>query len=167
MLFFSPPSLCVTVDSGSVLLLSGVGIGLQGLGNGNGLRQDGEQTPRVLPRVLGQDGIHDDQRGHGLDNGDGAGDNARVVASLGLEHTLALVVGHCVLGLADGGGGLETDGKVDWCAVGDAALDAAGVVGLCGQTRAGDVGGGAGGDGGGLDKGVVVDGAGDLAAAEA
>ena len=89
------------------------------------------------------------------------------MAALGLQDALLEAVGGGGLGLADGGGGLEGDAEVDGGAVGDTALNAAGVVGLGGQAlRADGVVAGASldlGDG----EGVVVDGAGDLAAAEA
>lgn len=39
------------------------------------------------------------------------------MSALGFEHALAFVVGGSVLGLADCGGGLETDGEVDGSAV--------------------------------------------------
>ena len=63
--------------------------------------------------------------------------------------------------LADGGGGFEADAEVDGCAVRDAALYAAGVVGFGGEFGTGDsvLRGSAfeGGDGGREDKCVVVD----------
>lgn len=94
------------------------------------------------------------------------------MAALGGQDALAgAVVGSGGLLLADGGRGLEADAEVDGRAVGDAALDATAVVCLGGQLGAGQAGpvgaglealGGLGGD-----EGVVVDGAGHLAAAEA
>lgn len=78
------------------------------------------------------------------------------MAALGLENTLLQTVSGGVLGLTNRRRGLEGDAEVDGGAVGDAALDTAGVVGLGDETS---IGGG--------DEGVVVDGTGHLAAAEA
>jgi len=81
------------------------------------------------------------------------------VAALGLEHAGRAVVGGRGLRLADGGRRLEGDGEEDVGAVGDAALDAAGVVG-----GGGERGGRAGGRG---DERVVVRAACHAAPAEA
>lgn len=90
---------------------------------------------------LRHEGIHDHQRRHGLDDGDGAGHDARVVAALGGQDALVLaVVGGGGLRLTNGGGGLEGDAEVDGGAVGDAALDAARVVGLGGELGAREAG---------------------------
>ena len=82
------------------------------------------------------------------------------MTTLGLKGTLLQTVGGSSLSLADGSSGLESNAEVDVGTVGDTTLDTAGVVGLGGQV---------GGAGGSLrhDEGVVVDGAGHLAAAEA
>ena len=53
--------------------------------------------------------------------------------ALGFKFAVGLVVPGCELGLADGGGRFEADGEEDVGAVGDAALDAARVVGFGGQ----------------------------------
>lgn len=142
-------------------------VGTQSGTSGQGLGQRGQERLGALAGVLSHQGVHDDQRGHGLDNGDGAGSDAGVVTALGFEDTLAEVVGGGVLGLADGGRGLEGNAEVDVGAVGDTALDTTGVVGLGGEAL---LGGGVGAELGrdiGDDEGVVVDGAGDLAASEA
>lgn len=85
------------------------------------------------------------------------------MAALGLEDALLEAVRGGGLSLADGGGGLEGNAEIDGSAVGDPALDAAGVVGLGGQALCAAGAGLDLGDG----EGVVVDGAGDLAATEA
>lgn len=91
------------------------------------------------------------------------------MTALGGQHAFTTgVVARSSLVLADGGRGLKRSAEEDGHAVGDAALDAARVVGLCGQLRAGDsplLGGGVGVGGG--DKGVVVAGAVHLGAEEA
>lgn len=139
-----------------------------------------QQAHRHGAGVLRQHGVHQHERRHALDDGHGAGHDAGVVAALGGQHALARAVvrGRC-LRLADGRGRLEAHAEVDGRAVGDAALDAAAEVGLGGELRAGQAGpvgacllclllgvlqavGRLGGD-----EGVVVDGAGHLAAAEA
>ncbi|RBQ72295.1 hypothetical protein VDGD_21454 [Verticillium dahliae] len=132
-----------------------------------------QQAPRHLAGVLGHEGVHDDNGGHALDNGDGAGHDAGIVPALGGEDAALLaIVGGRRLVLANGGGGLEGDAEVDGGAVGDAALDAAAKVGLgrelgARDAEAGRLGGGAGVVLGGADKGVVVRRARDLAAGKA
>lgn len=81
--------------------------------------------------------------------------------ALGLEHAVLLVVRCCCLCLSDGRCRLEGYVEVDWCAVCDAALDAARVVGLGGETEARDVGRWVfpSGHSGSLDESVVVNGA--------
>lgn len=78
------------------------------------------------------------------------------MAALGLQDTLLQIVGSGVLGLADSRRGLEGDAEVDRGTVGDTTLDTTGVVGLGGEALVIRD-----------DEGVVVDGAGHLAAAEA
>lgn len=82
------------------------------------------------------------------------------MATLGFQSALLKAVRGCGLGLADGGRRLEGDAEVDRGAVRDAALDTAGVVGagreaLSAVRRRGG------------DEGVVVDGPGHFASAEA
>lgn len=128
------------------------------------------QSPAQLPGVLGHDGISNGQGSHSLDDGDGAGHDAGVVAALGRERALAGgVVAGGGLVLGDGGGGLEGDAEEDGHAVGDAALDAAGVVGAGLELGARDaeLGGLGLADGRGHEEGVVVDGALHGGAAEA
>lgn len=138
----------------------------QGRTGGDGVGQGRQEALGALASILSHEGVHDDQGGHGLDDGDGAGGDARVVAALGLENTLLQGVGGSVLGLADGGRGLERDPEVDVGAVGDTTLDTAGVVGFGGEPL---LGGGVGTELGchvGDNEGVVVDRAGNLTAAE-
>lgn len=94
------------------------------------------------------------------------------MSALSLEDAACEVVRGGGLGLADCGGGFEGDAEVDRGAVGNAALDTAGVVGSCCEAFGGGFAGGTGGRGrAGLDlrsdKGVIMNGAGDFAAAEA
>ena len=53
--------------------------------------------------------LHDDQSGHGLDDGHGAGHDTRVVAALGGEHTRRAVVASRWLFLRDGRWGFEAN----------------------------------------------------------
>ena len=78
---------------------------------------------------LPQPMIHEHEPRHRLDHGDGAGEDARVVATAGLELGGFAGDGDGLLRLRDGGGGLEGDAEDDVLAVGDAALDAAAAVG--------------------------------------
>ncbi|KAJ0158688.1 hypothetical protein CTA2_11079 [Colletotrichum tanaceti] len=130
-----------------------------------------QQALGHLSRVLRHERVQQHDGGHGLDDGDGAGHDARVVTALGGQDALlGTVVGGRRLVPADGGGRLEGNAEVDGRAVGDAALDAARVVGLGGQFGPRDAHAlGVGGEVGlgRLDEGVVVLRAGDLAAAEA
>lgn len=67
--------------------------------------------------------INDDQCSHGLDNGDGTGDNARIVPSAGSEDSRSSVVLSGFLWLGDSSRGFEADPEVDILSVGDTALD--------------------------------------------
>ena len=87
-----------------------------------------EQASCGLARVLNEKLINNDQRGHGLDNGDGAGDDAGVVPSTGGENSRGSVVLGSLLRLRDGCWGFETDPEVDVFSVGDTALDASAPV---------------------------------------
>lgn len=94
------------------------------------------------------------------------------MAALCSQHALArAVVGGGGLLLADGGWGLEADAEVSRCAVCNAALNATAVVRLGGELGAEQAGPACAGLEAlgclGGDEGVVVDGAGHLAAAEA
>ena len=131
------------------------------------LRQRREQVLRALTSILGHESIHDDEGGHGFDDRNSTGYDAGVVTALSLEGALFEAVGGSRLGLADGGRGLECDAEVNGGTVGDAALDTAGIVGLGGQTLLGDRFGAGAGFNVRDDEGIVVDGAGHFAAAEA
>ena len=85
------------------------------------------------------------------------------MASLGFKDPRGAIVHGCVLRQTDRRRRFECDAEVDWSAVGDAALDAAGVVGLGGQAPGVSVGG-ACGDGWGFDKGVIMNRPGHFAA---
>ena len=50
------------------------------------------------------------------------------MSTLCLQHARCAVISDCFLGLANRGWGFEADAEVDWFAVRDAALDAAGMV---------------------------------------
>jgi len=67
--------------------------------------------------------VDDDQCGHGLDDGNGPGDDAGIVPPTGSEDSGGSVVLGGFLGLGDGGRGFEADPEVDVLSVGDAALD--------------------------------------------
>lgn len=76
-----------------------------------------------------EDGVEDGDGGHGADDGDGAGDDAGIVASAGLYHhgvPLAVDAGHLAHQCRHG---LEGHAEVDGAAIGDTALDAAGMIG--------------------------------------
>lgn len=118
--------------------------------------QRGKEVLGTLASILSHQSIHDNQCGHGLNDWHGTRHDTGVVAALGLEDTLLQTVGGGVLGLADSRRGLEGDAEVDRGTVGDTTLHTTGVIGLRGETLIiGD------------NEGVVVDGAGHLAATEA
>ncbi len=75
--------------------------------------------------------------GHGVDDGDGAGEDTGVVAAAGVEGCWGVLVGDGGYILEEGGDGFEAYAEGDGHAVGDAALDAAGVVGLAGGASVG------------------------------
>lgn len=83
-----------------------------------------------LPGLLCKEGIHHDQRCHRLDDWYGSGHDARVVPTLGFQQSFLEIIGCGGLRLADGCRRLESDPEEDIRPVGDAALDAAGVVGF-------------------------------------
>ena len=122
----------------------------------------GTEIPPHLSGALGHGSIRNRQRSHGLDDGHRPGHDARIVSALGGQDTLpGGVVPGGGLVLGDGRGGFEGDAEEDGHAVGDAALDAAGVVGACLEpgAREAELGRLLGGDGLGHVEGVVVDGA--------
>lgn len=82
-----------------------------------------EQASRSLARVLDEELVDNNQCGHALDDGDGAGDDAGVVPSTGGEDSRSSVVLGGFLRLRDGGWGFEADPEVDVLSVGDTALD--------------------------------------------
>ena len=82
-----------------------------------------------------QVGIGKGEGGHGLDNGDGAGEDAGVVAAVSREEGGGAVDIDRRLFAQEGGYGLEGHAEDDVVAVADAALDAAAVVGGGGEAR--------------------------------
>ena len=82
-----------------------------------------------------QVGIGEGEGGHGFDDGDGAGEDARIVAAVGREEGGVAVDIDRRLFAQEGGHGLEGDAEDDVVAVADAALDAAAVVGGGGEAR--------------------------------
>ena len=102
---------------------------LLGHDHGRGQGCDGrEQASCSLARVLDEKLVNDDQCGHSLDDGDGAGDDAGVVPSAGGKDSGGSVVLGGLLWLRDGGWGFEADPEVDVLSVGDATLDASAPV---------------------------------------
>ncbi len=75
--------------------------------------------------------IGEDESGHGFYDGDGAWEDAGIMAAARGEGGIIALRVDGLLGLEDGGGGFEGDAEEDFHAVGDAALDTARVVG-CG-----------------------------------
>ncbi|MFM1941774.1 MAG: hypothetical protein RI897_756 [Verrucomicrobiota bacterium] len=73
--------------------------------------------------------IDEHESGHGLDDGDGSGEDARVMASAAFEGGVPALGIDGGLLVHDRGDGLERDAEVDGFAIGDAALDSAGAVG--------------------------------------
>ena len=90
--------------------------------------EEGEGSVPVALGVVAEGVVEEDEGGHGFDHGDGAGEDARVVAAAAAEGGVLEVLVHGVLLVHDGGDGFEGDAEVDGFAVGDAALDAAGAV---------------------------------------
>lgn len=104
-----------------------------------------ESAPRLVLRT--RYSLHEDQCGHGLDNGHGSGDDARVVSALCGENTFGPVVSRRWLFLGDGSRWLESDPakgqsavkerwdlpEVNVLSVGDTALDTTAPVGRCPQ----------------------------------
>ena len=82
-----------------------------------------------------QVGVGEGEGGHGLDNGDGTREDARVVAAVSREEGGAAVDIDRRLFAEEGGNGLEGHAENDVVAVADAALDAAAVVGGGGEAR--------------------------------
>lgn len=122
--------------------------------------------------MLSHEGISNSQSSHGLDDGNRARSNVRVVAALGGQDTLARsVVAGGSLVLGNRRGGLEGNAEEDGHAVRDAALDTAGVVRLGLQAGGRDAWASAGAwlrvvGGGARHEGVVVAGSAHLGAAE-
>ena len=85
---------------------------------------EGKARGALTKRVVDQD-----KTGHGFHQGDGAREDARVVASTALELDGVAVAVHGGARLKDRRHGLEPDPKHDVFAVADAALDAAASVG--------------------------------------
>ena len=95
-----------------------------------------EQASRGLARVLDEKLVNDNQCGHGLDDGDGAGDDAGVVPSAGGEDPRGSVVLGGLLWLGDGCWGFEADPEVDVLSVGDTTLDTSAPVCVGGERAA-------------------------------
>jgi len=133
-------SLVLGLDVDGLLLFSCLLVSLTSGLYGDDIGKRRKQRTGGLTGVLGHESVHDDKSGHGLNNRNGTGNNAGVVAALCLESALSLVVGGGCLRLANGGSRLEANSEVDVSTVGDTALDTARVVGLCGQTRARNTG---------------------------
>lgn len=72
--------------------------------------------------------ICENEGGHGLNDGDGAGKHTGIVAAFTLEFGVYAVARYRLLAGHDGGGGLEGDAEADVFAIADAALDAAGAI---------------------------------------
>lgn len=112
--------------------------------------------------MLSHEGISNSQSSHGLDDRNRARSNIRVVTTLGRQDALARgVVASSRLVLGNCGGRLERNAEEDGHAVGDAALDTAGVVRLSLQAGGRDAWAGASArlrlvGGGGRHEGVVV-----------
>ena len=62
-----------------------------------------------LARVLNQNVVHDDKAGHRLDDGNGAGNNTRVVSATSSQSTCCTVVLSSLLSLGYRSRGLESD----------------------------------------------------------
>ena len=72
--------------------------------------------------------VHEDQGGHGLDDGHRARQHAGIMPAPALERGVFELFVHRVLLVHDGGDGLERRAEKNRRAVRDAALDAAGTV---------------------------------------
>ena len=80
------------------------------------------------------------------------------MSAFGFENPRGTIVHGSVLRQANRRGGFECDSEVDWSAVGDAALNPAGIVGFGSEARGVPVCGRvAWRNGWGFDEGVVVD----------
>ena len=75
--------------------------------------------------------VDEDEGSHRFDDGDGARYDAWIVPAAADEFGFLAMDGDCFLLLQDGRGGFEGDAKEEFLAVGYAALDSAGIVGLC------------------------------------
>jgi hypothetical protein len=73
--------------------------------------------------------VGQDQRHHRFDHGNRSGQNARIVATAGLQGCVVARDVHGFLGQKNGGGWLESRPYQDILAVGDAALDSARAIG--------------------------------------
>lgn len=105
--------------------------------------------------LLAEEVVAEDEPGHGFDDGDGAGEDAGIMPPFAAELHLLMLVVNGVLRDHEGGGGLEGEPHVDVFPIGDAALDAAGVVAAGADAVAVHI------------EGVVVPGAGVLRGGEA
>ena len=81
-----------------------------------------------IQTLLAEEVIGEDKDGHGFDDGDGAGEDAWVVAAFAGEVGVVTGSGDGWLRSHDGGGGFEGHPEQDGLAIGDAALDAARAV---------------------------------------
>ena len=73
--------------------------------------------------------VDEDEGGHGFDHGDGAGEDAGVVASAAFEGGVMQADVHGVLLVHDSGDGFERDAEINQLAIGDATLDSTGTIG--------------------------------------
>lgn len=83
----------------------------------------------MIHATLTKQVIGKDKRGHGFHDGNGAGEDAGIVATFALELGVFAVGINGFLIAHDGGGGLEGDAEDDVFAVGYSALDSARAVG--------------------------------------
>src|SRR5437870_2914609 len=80
-------------------------------------------------RLLHEDVVGEDERGHRLHHGDGAREHARVVTPAALDGGALTRHAHGALLAHDSGRGLERDAKVDRLTVGDSALHSTRAIG--------------------------------------
>ena len=81
------------------------------------------------PAPLAEEVVGQNEGGHGFDDGHSPGQHASVMAATAEQFGILAVGGDGLLRAHDGGGGLKGDAEEDIFAVGDAALDTAGMVG--------------------------------------
>lgn len=87
----------------------------------------GEGAAMILCAVA-EPVIDEDEGGHGFDDGDGAWEDAGVVATAALEAFGLAIGADGILFAHDGGGGFKGGAEEERFTIGDAALDTAGAV---------------------------------------